>query len=73
MKLRRLFYLRTENDLLQKHLAEYLGITQQSYARYEVGKAEPSVTTLIRLARFYDTSVDYIIGLTDERQPYKRT
>jgi transcriptional regulator with XRE-family HTH domain len=68
----RLRDLRIENDLFQKHVADYLECTQQTYSRYETGELEPSLAILIKLSVFYDTSVDYIIRLTDERKPYTR-
>ena len=60
--------LREDNDLLQKHLAEYLHCTQVSYSRYESGTRDIPSQVLIDLAKFYKTSTDYILGLTDERQ-----
>lgn len=59
--------LREDKDLTQKNLANYLGCTQQTYSRYETGELEPSLPVLIKLGVFYDASVDYIIGLTDDR------
>ncbi len=59
--------LREENDLYQRNLAEYLGCTQQTYSRYETGELEPSLVIMEKLARFYETSIDYLMGLTDER------
>ena len=68
----RLRELRENNDLLQKSLAEHLGCTQQTYSRYETGELEPSIESLKKLAEFYDTSIDYLLGLTDVPAPYKR-
>ncbi|MDR0986323.1 MAG: helix-turn-helix transcriptional regulator [Ruminococcus sp.] len=68
----RLRELRNENDLLQKHVAEYLDCTQQTYSRYETGELEPSLLILTKLSVFYDTSIDYILALTDEHKPYPR-
>lgn len=59
--------LREDKDLTQKNLASYLGCTQQTYSRYETGELEPSLTVLIKLGVFYNASIDYIIGLTDDR------
>ena len=64
--------LREDNDLLQKHLAAYLICRQQTYSRYETGEVEPPLDVMEKLAYFYDTSVDYLMGLTDEPKPYKR-
>lgn len=72
MKLR-IRELRDSNHLYQRQLAEYLHCTQQTYSRYETGELQPSLLVMERLADFYDTSVDYIMGLTDEKKPYKRS
>lgn len=53
------------NKLTQKQVAEYLGITQPSYIRYENGQAEPTLTNLVKLADLFDVSVDYLLGRTD--------
>ena len=62
--------LREDRDLLQKDVAAYLQCTQVCYSNYETGKRDIPTEVLIRLARFYGTSVDYILGLTDEMVPY---
>ena len=64
--------LRKDNNLLQKHLAEYLNCKQQTYSRYEIGKVEPPLYVMEKLAERYNTSVDYLMGLTDEKLPYTR-
>ncbi len=69
----RLRELRIENKLTQQHVAEYLHCTQQTYSRYETGDLMPSLQVLAQLAVFYDTSVDYIIGITNQRAPHKRS
>ena len=61
----RLKELRTENNLTQQQVATKLGIRQQSYTRYENGAGEPSLDTLIAIAKIYNVSVDYLLGLTD--------
>ncbi|MBP1561236.1 MAG: helix-turn-helix transcriptional regulator [Oscillospiraceae bacterium] len=63
--------LREDNDLYQRHIAEYLNCTQQTYSRYETGELEPSLPVMEKLAAYYDTSVDFLMGLTDVREPYK--
>lgn len=68
----RLKELRSENHLYQRQLAEILHCTQQTYSRYENGELQPSLLVLERLACFYDTSVDYILKLTDETKAHKR-
>ena len=62
--------LREDRDLLQKQLAEYLHCSQVAYSRYELGKRDIPTQILIELARYYNTSVDYLLGLTDEIKPY---
>lgn len=62
--------MREDMDLLQKDIAEYLHCTQVSYSHYELGKRDIPTDVLIRLALFYQTSIDYLLGLTDEKAPY---
>ena len=63
--------LREDSELYQRNLAEYIGTTKQTYSRYEAGELNPSLETMAKLAEFYNTSVDYLMGLTDVRKPYK--
>ena len=63
--------LREDNDLTQTELAEYLHIKQNTYSQYENGQRQLPLDTLIALAKYYNTSTDYILGLTEERKPYK--
>lgn len=67
---RRIRDMREDSDLLQKDLAEYLQCTQVSYSHYELGKRDIPTDVLIKLARFYGTSTDYLLGLTEVREPY---
>ncbi len=62
--------LREDHDLLQKEVAAYLKCTQVCYSNYETGKRDIPTDTLIQLARYYNTSTDYILGLTDQPAPY---
>lgn len=64
--------LREDNDLLQKQVAIMLDITRQQYGLYENGTREMPIKILIKLAEFYNTSTDYILGLTKTRVPYPR-
>ena len=64
--------LRTDNDLTQEEIAEAIGITQRKYSYLETGKQQWPDELLARLAEFYHTSVDYLLGLTDEPRPYPR-
>ena len=65
--------LREDNDKKQIEIAELLGIQQNSYSQIECGKNTIQVDHLIKLASFYDTSTDYILGLTDEIKPYPKS
>ena len=64
--------LREDADLSQKEVAEYLRCSQQAYSNYELGQREVSPEILIKLAQLYHTSVDYLLGLTSQREPYPR-
>lgn len=63
--------LREDADLTQKEIADYLHIKQNTYSQYENGQRQIPIDALIALAKYYKTSVDYILELTDERKPYK--
>lgn len=67
---RRIKDLREDHDLYQKDLAQYLQCTQVCYSNYETGKRDIPTEVLLRLADFYGTSVDYLLGRTDEPVPY---
>lgn len=69
----RLRELREDNDLLQRDIAVYLQCTQVCYSRYESGQRDIPTETLIKLAKFYNTSVDYLLGITDEPTPYAKS
>lgn len=58
----RLRQLREERELIQKDMAELLGITTSAYGFYEQGKHEPDLTTLCKLADFFEVSIDYLVG-----------
>lgn len=68
----RLRDLREDYDLTQNDLARLLNVRQNTYSQYENGKRQIPIEALILLARFYNTSTDYLLGLTDEKMPYKR-
>lgn len=68
----RLRDLREDADLNQTQVANYLGMSQTGYSKYETGENDIPTQVLIKLARFYGTSVDYILGLSDIRTPYPR-
>ena len=68
---KRIREMREDNDLLQKHLAEYLHCSQVAYSRYELGTRDIPTQVLIDLSKFYNTSTDYLLGLTDNKNAYK--
>ena len=64
--------LREDRDLSQREMAEVLRVHQTTYSDYELGRLNIPSPALRELALFFDTSVDYIIGLTEESRPYPR-
>lgn len=66
----RLRDLREDRDLSQQQVADFLDMKQPQYSRYERGLRDIPTDILIRLAAYYKTPTDYILGLTDERKPY---
>lgn len=56
----------------QGNITKYLKVTQAQYSRYEMGINTIPIKKLASLAKFYDTSIDYLVGLTDERKPYPK-
>ena len=71
MKFQRIQVLRTDADMSQKQLSEILHISQRSYSHYETGSRNIPVEMLIRLANYYDISVDYLVGRTDKKEMNK--
>jgi len=69
---RRIRDLREDDDLKQWQIAEYLKCSQRTYSDYENGKVRIPVDVLIELSRYYGTSVDYLLELTDEKKAYPR-
>lgn len=64
--------LREDKDLTQKEMGIILNCSQRIYSNYERGDVDIPTQILIRLAEFHETSVDYLLGLTDEKRPYPR-
>lgn len=62
--------LREDKDISQTKLAKILGMSQTGYSKYETGENDIPTSILIKLASYYNTSVDYILGLTDQKTPY---
>lgn len=67
---KRLRDLREDNDVPQKALAAYLNCTQTCYSHYEIGIRNIPIDVMVKLAKFYGVSVDYLVGLTDVSKPY---
>ena len=62
--------LREDRDLNQTQIAQILGMSQTGYSKYETGENDIPTVILIKLAKFYDTSVDYLLGETDCKKRY---
>ena len=71
MKFQRIQDLRIDSDLSQKKIGEILHISQRSYSHYETGSRNIPSEMLIRLADYYDTTIDYLVGRTDNKEPIK--
>ena len=70
--LQRLKDFREDKDISQKKMAEILNVAQTTYSDYELGKINIPLNTLKKLALFFDTSIDYLMELTDVSKPYPR-
>ena len=69
----RLKELREDKDIIQSEIAKVLGITQTGYSKYEVETNDIPKKKKKKLARYYNTSIDYLLYLTDERKPYSKS
>ena len=68
---RRIRDLREDSDLTQKQMADILHCSQQVYSNYELGQRDIPTAILISLAKYHNTTTDYILGLTDKKWPFK--
>lgn len=68
----RLKEIREDSDINQKEIADYLHIKQNTYSQYENGQRQIPIDMLIQLAKFYNTSVDYLLGLTNTKEKYPK-
>ncbi len=68
----RLRDLREDRDLTQTQVAKLLNMSQTGYSKYETGENDIPTQALLKLAEFYGTSVDYLLGRTDEPRPYPK-
>ena len=64
--------LRIDGGYTQRQIAEYLGVSQNTYSQYEIGVLNYSVDVLMKLADFYGVSVDYLLNRTNEKKPYPK-
>ena len=62
--------LRIDHGYTQKQIGEYLGISQNTYSQYEIGVLKYPVDVLIKLADLYQVSLDYLVGRTQQKDPY---
>ena len=69
LKYERIRNLRVDNGLTQEKVAQYLNVKQNTYSQYEIGILNYPVDIIIKLALFYNTSIDYLLGLTDNPAP----
>ncbi len=73
MNIQRLKEIRDDRDLTQKEVSKVLKISQVVYSRYETGIRLMPIDKIAKLAEFYNVSIDYILGLTDEQKPYPKS
>ena len=71
MKYERIRNLREDKDMNQTQIAKMLSMSQTGYSKYETGENDIPTAILIKLARFYNTSIDYLLGETDDPKRYK--
>lgn len=64
--------LREDKDLSQAAISKKLGMSQTGYSKYETGENDIPTQILISLAKIHNTSIDYLLGLTNVREPYPR-
>ncbi|MEI3530525.1 MAG: helix-turn-helix transcriptional regulator [Bacilli bacterium] len=64
--------LREDSDLTQKQIADILNISQRGYSHYETGDNDIPTEILIKLSKYYNTSIDYILEMTNIKKPYNR-
>ena len=62
--------LRIDKGLTQRQIGDYLGISQNTYSQYEIGVLKYPVDVLIKLADLYQVSIDYLVGRTNQKDPY---
>ena len=70
MRYERIRSMRTDCGLSQQQIADMLNVKQNTYSQYEIGVLNYPLDVVVRLAEYYGTSVDYLLGHTDEKTPY---
>ena len=63
--------MREDHDLTQQQVADFLRCDQSLYSKYERGERDVPLNIMIKLARLYETSIDYLVGLTENKGPYR--
>jgi len=72
LKYGRIRDLRNDRGLTQKQVAKLLNVSQNTYSQYEIGISRFPLDAVVKLAEYYNVSIDYLVGLTDETVPYPR-
>lgn len=72
LKYERIRDLRIDRGLTQADIGKLLHVSQNTYSQYEIGEIRYPLDVVITLAKYYNVSVDYLVGLTDETAPYPR-
>ena len=73
LNINRLKEIRQDKDVYEKDIAKILNTSQKQYSLYETGIRLIPIDKLVILAQYYNTSTDYLLGLTDERKPYPKS
>lgn len=72
LKYERIRDMRIDKGLTQKDVADVINVKQNTYCQYEIGVLNYPLDVVIKLAQYYNVSVDYLVGLTDQPEPYPR-
>ena len=72
MKYENIRSIRIDRGYTQKQIADYLGISQNTYSQYEIGVLNYPVDVIVKLAQFYHVSTDYLLGMTNQKDPYPK-
>lgn len=72
LKYGRIRDVRNDRGLTQAQIAEFLHVSQNTYSQYEIGTTRFPLDVVVKLAEYYNVSMDYLVGLTDDPTPYSR-